>query len=66
MARSGPFSSVSARMMRRILVDHARARQYQKQGGHVARVTFEEGLVVSDEPALIWSRWTTCWSRSRN
>jgi hypothetical protein len=27
---------VSARVMRRILVDHARARQYQKRGGHAS------------------------------
>ena len=44
------FLAVSARMMRRILVDHARARNYQKRGGHAARVTFDEGLVVTNEP----------------
>jgi len=44
------FLAVCARMMRRILVDHARARHYQKRGGHAARVTFDEGLVVTDEP----------------
>lgn len=35
--------------MRRILVDHARARMSQKRGGGDVRVTFDEGLVVSDE-----------------
>jgi RNA polymerase sigma factor (TIGR02999 family) len=44
------FLAVSARVMRRILVDHARARRYQKRGGHAARVTFDEGLVVSGGP----------------
>jgi len=44
------FLAVSARMMRRILVDHARARNYQKRGGHAAKVTFDEGLVVTSEP----------------
>lgn len=44
------FLAVSARVMRRILVDHARARHYQKRGGHAPRVTFDEALVVSDEP----------------
>jgi RNA polymerase sigma factor (TIGR02999 family) len=44
------FLAVSARVMRRILVDHARARHYQKRGGHAARVTFDEGLVVTSEP----------------
>lgn len=43
------FLAVSARIMRHILVDHARSRHYQKRGGGVARVTFDEGLVVSDE-----------------
>ena len=32
-----------------MLVDHARARHYQKRGGHTARVTFDEGLVVTAE-----------------
>jgi len=44
------FLAVSARVMRRILVDHARARRYQKRGGDAARVTLDEGLVVTDEP----------------
>ena len=44
------FLAVSARVMRRILVDHARARGYQKRGGDVARVSFDEALLVSDSP----------------
>lgn len=44
------FLAVSARVMRRILVDHARARHNQKRGGHAARVTFDENLLVSHEP----------------
>ena len=44
------FLAVSARVMRRILVDHARARHAQKRGGDGARVTFDEALVVTDEP----------------
>lgn len=44
------FLAVAARVMRHILVDHARARQYQKRGGQAARVTFDEALVVADEP----------------
>ena len=46
------FLAVSARVMRRILVDHARAKHYQKRGGDAVRVTFDEGLAVTDEPAL--------------
>jgi len=44
------FLAVSARVMRRILVDHARAKHAQKRGGEGARVTFDEALVVTDEP----------------
>ncbi len=44
------FLAVSARVMRRILVDHARARRTRKRGGDAARVTFDEALVVTDEP----------------
>ena len=44
------FLAVSARVMRRILVDHARARRAEKRGGFAAKVTFDEALVVTDEP----------------
>lgn len=44
------FFAVSARIMRHILVDHARARRYQKRGGDVNKVTLDEALVVADEP----------------
>ena len=44
------FLAVSARVMRHILVDHARARRYQKRGGDAQRVTFDEGLPVTSEP----------------
>lgn len=44
------FLAVAARVMRRILVDHARRRRSQKRGGAAARVTFDEALVVTDEP----------------
>jgi RNA polymerase sigma factor (TIGR02999 family) len=43
------FLAVAARAMRRILVDHARARQAGKRGGQAMRVTFDEALVVTDE-----------------
>ena len=35
------FFGISARLMRRVLVDHARARGYQKRGGDVQRVTLD-------------------------
>ena len=44
------FLAVAARVMRRILVDHARARHYQKRGGDAVRVTLDEALVVASEP----------------
>jgi RNA polymerase sigma-70 factor (ECF subfamily) len=44
------FLALSARVMRRILVDHARSRGYQKRGGDAVRVTFDEALVVANEP----------------
>lgn len=45
------FFAVAAQMMRRILVDHARARRRQKRGGGAQQVTFDEALEVSDERA---------------
>ena len=44
------FLAVCARVRRRILVDHARARHAQKRGAGGARVTFDEALLVTDEP----------------
>jgi len=44
------FLAVAARVMRRILVDHARARRAQKRGGPATRVTFDEALAVTNEP----------------
>jgi len=42
------FFAMSARLMRRILVDHARSRAFQKRGGGAKRVSFDEALVVSE------------------
>ncbi|MDX1388094.1 MAG: sigma-70 family RNA polymerase sigma factor [Acidobacteriota bacterium] len=44
------FLSLAASTMRRILVDHARARRRDKRGGAAVRVTLDEALTVSDEP----------------
>jgi RNA polymerase sigma-70 factor, ECF subfamily len=46
------FLGISARLMRRVLVDHARARGYRKRGGGAQRVTLDEGLVALPEPGL--------------
>jgi len=45
------FFGIAAQMMRRILVDHARSRQYAKRGGDVRRVSLDEVAIVSDERA---------------
>ena len=47
------FLGISARLMRRVLVDHARSRGYQKRGGGAERVTLDDGLAASPpEPAV--------------
>jgi RNA polymerase sigma factor (TIGR02999 family) len=46
------FLAVCARLMRRILVDFARSRGYQKRGGDATNVDFDEALVVSADPAV--------------
>jgi len=43
------FFAMSARLMRRILVDFARSRGYQKRGGGAQKVSFDEGLVISND-----------------
>jgi len=46
------FLGISARLMRRILVDHARSHASQKRGGGAQRVTLDDALLVSPEPAV--------------
>jgi RNA polymerase sigma-70 factor (ECF subfamily) len=41
------FFAVAASIMRRILVDHARKRGYQKRGGGAVRLPFDEVALVS-------------------
>jgi RNA polymerase sigma factor (TIGR02999 family) len=43
------FFGIAAQMMRRILVDHARSRNYAKRGAGAQAITLDEGLIVSDE-----------------
>ena len=43
------FLALSARLMRRILVDHARSRNYQKRGGGVETVTLDETVVATPQ-----------------
>jgi RNA polymerase sigma factor (TIGR02999 family) len=44
------FFAIAGQMMRRILVDAARARGNQKRGGDVQKVSLAEGLCVPDRP----------------
>jgi len=42
------FFAMAARLMRRILVDFARSRGYQKRGGGAQRVSFSQALDVAE------------------
>ncbi len=44
------FFAIAARVMRRILVDHAKARRSEKRGGGAARVSLDDALLVTPEP----------------
>ena len=44
------FLAVCAQLMRRILIDFARSRGYQKRGGAAPHVDFDEKLIVTAEP----------------
>jgi RNA polymerase sigma factor (TIGR02999 family) len=44
------FFAICAQLMRRILVDFARSRGYQKRGGGAQRVDLDEALMLSSEP----------------
>ena len=44
------FFAVSARVMRHILVDHAKANRREKRGGFAAKVSLEDAIVISPEP----------------
>ncbi len=46
------FFAVASQSMRRILVDHARARRAEKRGGDADRVTFTEGIAGFEERTL--------------
>jgi RNA polymerase sigma factor (TIGR02999 family) len=41
------FLGIAARLMRRVLVDHARTRGYRKRGGDLQRVSLDEAMLVS-------------------
>jgi RNA polymerase sigma-70 factor, ECF subfamily len=43
------FLAIAAHMMRRVLVDHARSRNFQKRGGGAVRVALDEAFVFAAE-----------------
>jgi RNA polymerase sigma-70 factor, ECF subfamily len=46
------FVGIAARLMRQVLVDHARSRGYGKRGGGVLRVPLADALLIAPERAL--------------
>lgn len=46
------FFAVSASLMRRILVDYARARRYRKRGGGVVTIRLSEARIPAPQPTL--------------
>ena len=42
------FFAVTAQVMRHVLVDHARRRQYVKHGGEAQRIVFDEALATQE------------------
>jgi len=45
------FFGIAARLMRQVLVDYARKRQYAKRGGNAHQVPLDEAMIVSEERA---------------
>jgi RNA polymerase sigma factor (TIGR02999 family) len=46
------FVGIAARLMRRILVDHARSRGYRKRGGGAQPVPLDEAMAVTPEMTI--------------
>ena len=44
------FFGIAARLMRRVLVDHARGRAFQKRGGGMQAVSLDDAMFVSRAP----------------
>jgi RNA polymerase sigma factor (TIGR02999 family) len=46
------FFAIAAQLMRRVLVDEARKRHFQKRGGEFTRIPLDEGMVVTHQRDL--------------
>jgi RNA polymerase sigma factor (TIGR02999 family) len=44
------FHAICAQLMRRILIDFARSRDYKKRGGAAAKVDFDEAVLITSQP----------------
>ena len=51
-ANRSHFFAISAQIMRRILIDHARRHAYAKRGGGAKQVSLEEAAIVAPDQAL--------------
>jgi len=51
-ANRSHFFAISAQIMRRILIDHARRHAYAKRGGGAQQVSLEEAAIVTPEQSL--------------
>src|SRR5438094_7355747 len=52
------FFAISAQMMRRVLVEFARSRQYQKRGAGARKTSLDEGVIASHNEDRISSHST--------
>ena len=46
------FLGIAGRLMRRVLVDHARTRGFQKRGGRDRQVSLDDAMLVSPAPTV--------------
>jgi RNA polymerase sigma factor (TIGR02999 family) len=46
------FYAIAAQAMRRVLVDHARAKRRQKRGGGIPNIPLEDSITIAGEPPV--------------
>lgn len=46
------FFAIAAQVMRHLLVDHARSKQYAKRGGGAQQITLDEGSAIAPEQSV--------------
>lgn len=49
---SAGFKAYAGQVMREVLIDHARARETQKRGGHLHRTTLHDEIALTDRPEI--------------